>query len=108
MSRCAIPDCGRDAYAKGWCAMHYQRAKRHNGNPLAGGRTKQMPAGWYGRDKTKPTGRGAIEGSRLDVGEVRDNTPAEIAAARRLLHQMAADDPLEAPGLNTTTERTAA
>lgn len=107
---CAIPGCDRDTYCKGWCSMHYQRAKRHGGNPLGGkDRTKKMPAGWYGRDKSRPTSkRHPNTSADLDVGDVRDNTPEEIAAARALLHRMAADDLIDALGLNTTRKDTAA
>lgn len=41
MARCLVPDCARDAStyrggARGWCATHYQRWRRH-GDPLHGG-----------------------------------------------------------------------
>ena len=30
--RCGYPGCDREQHARGWCTLHYQRAKRH-GDP---------------------------------------------------------------------------
>lgn len=40
-SICSIPNCGKDAYARGWCRMHYSRYYRH-GDPNV---TKTAPEG---------------------------------------------------------------
>lgn len=36
MASCAIEDCDRESFRRGWCGRHYQRWQRH-GDPLAGG-----------------------------------------------------------------------
>ena len=33
--KCTVEGCGREYIAKGFCATHYYRAKRHGGDPLA-------------------------------------------------------------------------
>lgn len=33
---CAVPDCGKPSYVRGWCTVHYQRWKK-TGDPLKGG-----------------------------------------------------------------------
>lgn len=30
---CSLDGCGRDAFAKGWCRTHYNRARLNNGDP---------------------------------------------------------------------------
>lgn len=33
MAECAIPECGKTSYARGWCKAHYSRWQRH-GDPM--------------------------------------------------------------------------
>lgn len=60
MRLCAIPNCGREHAARGWCLMHWKRWKR-NGNPL----TVRNPIGvsprnrWY--DKVRIADNGCWE-----------------------------------------------
>lgn len=44
-SICSIADCGKPTLARGWCANHYGRWKRH-GTP-AGGRAAPGQAAWW-------------------------------------------------------------
>lgn len=34
MSACSVEDCPSDARARGWCLVHYHRARRRGGDPL--------------------------------------------------------------------------
>lgn len=43
-SLCSIPECGKTAFARGWCKAHYLRWFRH-GDPEAGGRPKNRRGG---------------------------------------------------------------
>jgi len=39
---CSISECGRSAYRRGWCCLHYTRWLRHS-DPLGGGRVRGEP-----------------------------------------------------------------
>lgn len=56
---CSIEGCEKAVLARGWCASHYHRWKRH-GDPLGGGRTRVIHSGtsaqrfWAKVDKKGP------------------------------------------------------
>ena len=43
MSICSVPECGRGYYAKNYCRLHWERARRH-GSPIIVQVPRDMPA----------------------------------------------------------------
>lgn len=68
MPQCKVENCQRPYYAKGWCAMHYVRVRKH-GDPLAG-RNHAPPAErfWRRVDKSGQNGCWNWTGARLSSG----------------------------------------
>jgi hypothetical protein len=43
--RCSVRWCNRESYSWTFCALHYRRAKRHDGNPVTEGEEAAYQAG---------------------------------------------------------------